>query len=304
MGARTFFLAMLIALGGAANLAAITVADTTGWNAWQTNGTTRAMTDPVDSGLSTSVVDFTGGISQQAGALNGAQSIMWQVQAPAAAITSKGAFTGTIGIGVGLVNDPNTVNFVMLLSAPSSGANGNGQVKPVVQFASIGSTTNGGATASTPQTLTWATAGNAAGTAAASDALSAGTSASSTYNSSASTGLVTFALSYASLQQAIQAYAGTTFSGFVVDDFTQLNFVAFTASSATTGAVNGDLFGTVSTNNTSTATFTTLGMGTALIRPGGGPIPEPSTIYQLGGFISVGLLGFLWRRRRAASRAV
>ena len=291
-GVRVAMVADLVALGGASNLSAITVTDTTGWSAWNTFGTTSAMTDQnaTDSGISKQAVNFNGSISQQAGALNGASSIMWQVNT---ASTSGAQLKGFVGLGVGLSDNANAINFVILLDGGA----------PAVQFASMGATTNAGAVASSPNTLAWAAAGNAAGNAGSSNALSAGTSSTSTYNKAS--GVVTFALSYATLQQAIRSYAGSTFSGFVVDDLTHLNFVAFTDSSSTyNGAVNGDLFATSNTNQGSTASFTSLGMGTTLIRPGGGPIPEPAAIYQLGGFLGVGLLGLFWRRRRAAGRPV
>jgi hypothetical protein len=268
---------------------AIAVTDTTGWTAWNTSGTTTAMTDgtptPTDSGISNSAANFTGGIYQKAGLLGSDQSVMWRVETNEPGGSKK--FDGVIGLGVGLTDNPNEINFVMLLSA----SNQNQQV----QFASMSGL---GGVANSPSELTWGTVGNAAGSAGGSESLN-----TSTYNKNA--GVITFALSYATLQQAIQSYAGAAFSSLVVDDLTHLNFVAFTDSNVNyNGPVNGDLFGTSNTNIGSTASFTSQGMGTTLIRPGGGPIPEPAAIYQLGGFFGVGLLGFLWRRRRAAKQAV
>lgn len=289
---RVAVLAALLAMGGTMDLLAIAVTDTTGWTAWNTFGTTTPMTDKNtgDKKISNQAANFNGGISQQAGSLNGVDSIMWRVNTTS---TGAGAFNGVIGLGVGLTDNANAINFTILLDGSTTS----------VQFASMGTTTNAGAVASSPNTLAWAAAGNAAGTAGSFDALSAGTSSTSTYNKVS--GVVTFALSYATLQQAIRSYAGSTFSSFVVDDLTHLNFVAFTDSSSTyNGQVNGDLFATSNTNKGSTSSFTSLGMGTTLIRPGGGPIPEPAAIFQLGGFIGVGLLGYFWRRRRAAKQAV
>jgi hypothetical protein len=283
--------AALLAVLGTVDLMAIAVTDTTGWTAWNTSGTTTAMTDittPADSGISNSAADFTGGIYQKAGLLGSDQSVMWQVETNEPGGSEK--FAGVIGLGVGLTDNPNEINFVMLLSA----SNQNQQV----QFASM---TGLGGVANSPSELTWGTVGNSAGDAGSSNNLT-----SSTYNKSS--GVITFALSYATLQQAIQSYAGAAFSSFVVDDLTHLNFVAFTDSSVDSGGVpiDGDLFGAASTATTrsSTASFTSQGMGTTLIRPGGGPIPEPAAIYQLGGFIGVVLLGFFWRRRRAAKQSV
>lgn len=286
---RVAVLAALLAMGGTMDLLAIAVTDTTGWTAWNTFGTTTPMTDTTttDSGISTSVVNFTGGIYQQAGLLGGDQSVMWRVDTATTASTKR--FNGVIGLGVGLTDNPNEINFVMLLSATNAAQR--------VRFASM---TGAGGVANSPSELTWGAVGNSAGDAGSSNNLT-----SSTYNKSS--GVITFALSYATLQQAIQSYAGAAFSSFVVDDLTHLNFVAFTDSSATSGGVpiNGDLFGAASTSTTrsSTSSFTSLGMGTTLIRPGGGPIPEPAAIFQLGGFVGVGLIGFFWRRRRAAKQA-
>lgn len=289
-GARMALVAALLAVVGTANLMAIAVTDTAGWTAWNTSGTTTAMTEmtTTDTGIPGSAVDFTGGISQQAGLIGSTQSIMWQVATNETGGSNK--FGGTIGLGVGLTDNPNEINFVVLLTA----SNPNQQV----QFASM---TGPGGVANSPSELTWGTVGNAARSAGESDSLN-----NNTYNKNA--GVITFALSYATLQQAIRTYAGAAFSSFVVDDLTHLNFVAFTDSSIDSGGVpiDGDLFGAASTATTrsSTASFTLQGMGTTLIRPGGGPIPEPAAIYQLGGFVGVGLLGFLWRRRRAAKQAV
>ncbi len=286
---RVAVLAALLAMGGTMDLLAIAVTDTTGWTAWNTFGTTTPMTDTTttDSGISTSVVNFTGGIYQQAGLLGGDQSVMWRVDTATTASSKR--FNGVIGLGVGLTDNPNEINFVMLLSATNAAQR--------VRFASM---TGAGGVANSPSELTWGAVGNSAGDAGSSNNLT-----SSTYNKSS--GVITFALSYATLQQAIQSYAGAAFSSFVVDDLTHLNFVAFTDSSATSGGVpiNGDLFGAASTSTTrsSTSSFTSLGMGTTLIRPGGGPIPEPAAIFQLGGFVGVGLIGFFWRRRRAAKQA-
>ena len=276
LGVRMAVWLGLMVLGGA-ELTAITVTDTTGWNAWTTYGTTTAMTDANarDKKISSQAANFTGSIYQQAGDLAGTSSIMWQVNT-----ASTGTLPGVIGLGVGLTDNANAINFVILLNGATSS----------VQFASMGTTTNAGTIASSPSTLVWATAGNAAGTANSSNALSSGTSATSTYNKT-SAGVVTF--------------AGSAFSSFTVDDLTHLNFVAFTDSSSTyNGAINGDLFATSNTNKGSTSTFTSLGMGTSLIRPGGGPIPEPAAVFQLGGLLGVGLLGVFWRRRRTAGRAV
>jgi hypothetical protein len=285
--------AALLAVVGTVNLMAIAVTDTTGWTAWNTFGTTTAMTDgaptPTDSGISSNAANFTGGISQQAGLLGSDQSVMWQVETNETGGGKK--FDGVIGLGVGLTDNPNEINFVMLLSATNT--------TPRLRFASM---TGAGGVANSPSELTWGAVGNSAGSSGSSNTLT-----TSTYNKTNS-GVITFALSYATLQQAIQSYAGAAFSSFVVDDLTHLNFVAFTDSSRTSGGVpiNGDLFGAASTSTTrsSTSTFTSLGMGTTLIRPGGGPIPEPAAIYQLGGFIGVGLLVFFWRRRRGAKQAV
>jgi hypothetical protein len=291
-GVRAAVLAALLAVVGTVDLMAIAVTDTTGWTAWNTFGSTTPMTDgtptPTDSGISSNAADFTGVVSQQAGLIGSTQSVMWQVETNETGGGKK--FDGVIGLGVGLTDNPNEVNFVMLLSATNATQR--------LRFASM---TGAGGVADSPSELTWGTVGNSAGSAGSSNTLTA-----STYNKT-SAGVITFALSYATLQQAIQSYAGAAFSSFVVDDLTHLNFVAFTDSSATSGgvAINGDLFGAASTATTrsSTATFTSLGMGTTLIRPGGGPIPEPAAIYQLGGFVGVGLLGFFWRRRRGAKQA-
>jgi hypothetical protein len=99
-GVRVAVLAALLAMGGTLDLLAIAVTDTTGWTAWNTFGTTTAMTDgtptPTDSGISSNAADFTGVVSQQAGLIGSTQSIMWQVETGETGGGKK--FDGVIGL--------------------------------------------------------------------------------------------------------------------------------------------------------------------------------------------------------------
>ena len=128
-GVRAVVVAALVAVVGTVNVLAIAVTDTTGWTAWTASGTTTAMTDTTttDTGVPGSAVNFTGGISQQAGLIGSTQSIRWQVATNETGGSKKN--DGVIGLGVGLTDNPSEINFVVLLSAESS--------RQWVQFASM-----------------------------------------------------------------------------------------------------------------------------------------------------------------------
>jgi len=165
-GVRAAVLAALVAVVGTVNVLAIAVTDTTGWTAWTASGTTTAMTDTTttDSGIPNSAPNFTGGISQQAGLIGSTQSVMWLVDTNQTGGANK--IDGVIGFGVGLTDNANEINFVMLLSATNQ--------TQTVQFASLGGSGN---VANSPSELVWDTVGNSAGTSGSSNTLT-----TSTYN--------------------------------------------------------------------------------------------------------------------------
>jgi hypothetical protein len=258
---------------------AMSLTDTSGWNAWTTPAGV-AMTDPLaDQQTGQGQDDFVGGFKQQAGYLgtDTVKSIMWQTQM--AKYDSKG-FSGSVELGLDLTGN-GSLNLIMKVSDKTGD----------ITFATPGTGAN-----NSPSTTSWGNF-NSTGVIAltASNYNYAAVPSGTTSYGASTNAYVTFAISYTNLQAAIRAYAGTAFSSFVVNDFTALSFVAFTSTQG--NAINQDLFGT-NGNTSSSSTFASLGAGTSLIRPGGGPIPEPAAFYQLGGFIGVGALGYFLRRRR------
>ena len=115
---------------------------------------------------------------------------------------------------------------------------------------------------------------------------------------------VTFAIGYSQLQTAIRTYAvdptsGTptapAFTSYTVSDNSMMSLIAFTSTQG--NAINQDLFGTTRNTNSS-ATYSSLGVGTAWGRPDG-TIPEPATFFQLGGLLMTGVAVRFWRTRKS-----
>lgn len=107
---------------------------------------------------------------------------------------------------------------------------------------------------------------------------------------------LTFAVSYADLQTAVRALTGN--STVTIGASTVMSFLAVTAQ--TSNSLNQDIYGTsVQASNTLTTTWTALGAFSDPLFANGSRIPEPATVVQAGMFALVGLVGFIWRRRRA-----
>jgi hypothetical protein len=265
---------------------AINVTDTTGWNGWITPGETL-MTDPAGDqqtgqGQDDIVGDSTyAAIAQKAGTIGGVDSIAWQVRMNK--YDTKG-FGGNFELGLDLDGN-GSVDVVMKMSDK------NGQT---ITFATVGAGAN-----NSPSTTTW-------GSFTGSISLTG-----STYNyqqaydgsnfSGTGDAFVTFAISFANLQNAIRTYAAPAFSSFVVDYTTRISFIAFTSRQG--NAINQDLFGT-SGNANSSSTFAALDASTAQMTPYG-IVPEPATYVQLAILLMVGsLLAYKRRRARPATKLV
>lgn len=257
---------------------AISVTDASGWNAWTTgNGT--VMTDTAgDQQTGQGQDDFVGdttyaGFQQKAGTIGGADSIAWRVRMNK--YDTKG-FGGSLELGLDLDGD-GAIELIMKMTDKS------GQT---LTFATPGTGAN-----NSPSTTSW-------GTFAGSLALGA-----STYNyqqatdgsafSGTADAFVTFAISFANLQNAVRTYAGTEFASYTLNYDTRISFIAFTSTQG--NAINQDLFGTTG-NLTSSSTFASLGAGTGPMNASG-IVPEPSTYAQVGVFLLAG--GWMtWRRVR------
>ena len=301
-------------MGISSGLAQTSVGTTTGWIAWNSGLTGNLMADPgADQQTGQGTDDFIGNGStvpammQQAGTLSantgGGTYILFRARMGKYTSAGFGAGNGAnLSLGIDL-NDNGSLDLIMDLNTKTS---------IIVQFAQPGTGANTG-----PSTTSW---GNFAGAITlasyeydyrqTTDSIvlnSNGTSGTptdqngSTASSYASNAWVTFAITYANLQTAVRAYAkdgltGGTFAGYTLDDLSHLSFIGFTSTQG--NAINQDLLGTEKNMN-SILTFAQLGATTTYIRPGGGPIPEPSSVYQLGGLLGGGLLIEAWRRRKA-----
>ncbi len=110
--------------------------------------------------------------------------------------------------------------------------------------------------------------------------------------------IMTFAISFTNLQQAIRDMGtvnGTNWSTFVFDASTPVSFLAYTSGQA--NAFNQDLWGGNFTA-TSSATWTSLGAFTDIVTPSGAKVPEAGTVVQVGVMFCTVLGIGLWRMRQ------
>lgn len=218
---------------------------------------------------------------------------------------NPGGNGGNFSLGLDLTND-GRMDLIMRLSYKGTTPSSN----VFISFAKPGTGANDG-----PSTTSWGNFTTPSYTASlttetynyrpVNDGVTIGPTGNQGYTAN---GWNTFGISYANLQSAIRAYAGyftlsggvytesvNYFQNYVYDDATGVSFIAFTSTQG--NAINQDLLGT-NGNTNSTSTFATLGSGTSVNYPSGGPIPEPSAFLQLGGLIGAGVVGMMFRRRR------
>jgi hypothetical protein len=283
----------------------VSVTDTSGWNPWRT-GSGAVMVDVGgDQQTGQGADDFIGNSTGQYAFMQNSgylasdptnQYVLFRTRM--GNYQSKG-FGGNLEIGLDLTGS-GSVNLIMKMQDKTG--------TQTLTFASPGAGAN-----NSPSTTTWGTfTGSIALTTntynyvAVTDGVtlnSNGTGTGDTNSSKSTTytanSWVTFAISYANLQNAIRTYAVDTsgalaFTTYTVNDNSMMSFIGFTSTQG--NAINQDLFGTNGNVNSST-TFANLGAGTALLNTHG-TIPEASTVYQLGAFLLVGAYAG-WRRRKA-----
>ncbi|MDI1335596.1 MAG: hypothetical protein PSU94_05365 [Lacunisphaera sp.] len=122
-------------------------------------------------------------------------------------------------------------------------------------------------------------------------------SVASTAPSAHTNKIMTFAVSFANLQQAIRDMGtvnGTNWSSFVFDATTPISFLAYTSGQP--NAFNQDLFGGNFTA-TASATWSSLGAFTDTVTPSGAKVPEAGTMVQVGVLLGTLLGVSLWRAR-------
>ncbi|MFA6287642.1 MAG: hypothetical protein WC661_09690 [Opitutaceae bacterium] len=293
----------------------VSVADSTGWIAWNSGLTGNFLSDPgADQQTGQGTDDYIGNAStpammQQAGYLASDTGqtnklIFFRARMGKYSASGFGAGNGAnLSLGIDLTNN-GSLDLIMDLNVKGSVAK--------IEFAAPGTGANTG-----PSTTSW---GNFFGaitldastydyrSATATDGITLNSNGTSgvptdqngdTASSYAANAWVTFAISYANLQNAIRLYAtetGTDFSTYTLYEVSFLSFIGFTSTQG--NAINQDLLGTEGNTN-STMTFAELGVSTTYIRPGGDPVPEPAAVFQLGGLLGTGLLVWAWRRRKA-----
>lgn len=110
---------------------------------------------------------------------------------------------------------------------------------------------------------------------------------------------ITFAIKFSDLQAAARALTGNT--TFTLSYSTQMAFVAWTATQ--TQSINQDVNGA---SGIPTTTWSSMGAFTDYVDATGAkkPIPEASTVFQIGGLLFVGLAGRCWFRRKARFPAI
>jgi len=273
---------------------AVSVSDTSGWNAWvKPDG--QLITDPAgDQQTGQGADDFVGdttyaGFYQKAGQVGGVDSLLLRSRMNKYDGPNQWGNGGNWGVGMD-VDGNGSVDLIMMMSE------GSGNVNNRTRTITWGQPGTGANTS--PSTTTW--------TFPTQTAISLTTTGNATYNvmqaydgsafSGTADSLLTFAVSFASLQAAVRTY--TSFTTFTMSYTTRLSFISFTSTQD--NALNQDLFGT-SGNTSSTSTWAQLGSITAPI-DAYGRVPEPSTYAQIAGLLAAGAFVY-WRRRRAANRS-
>lgn len=284
-GDGTWLLAVVTLAIASSAQAQIALTDTAGWNAWTNSLTGAVIADTqADQQTGQGQDDFVGdstfyAFKQKAGQLNGVDTVAFQVRMDK--YDAKNQFSGMLTLGMDL--DGNGSLDLLMQADDKSQTKG-------VWFATPGAGAN-----DAPSTTTW---GNFAGKIAFT---------ASTYNyqqvydgstfGGNTDAFVSFAISFADLQNAIRTYASGAFSSLTVDYMTQISYIAFTTTQG--NAINQDLLG-VPKNYSTTTTYASLG---ALTPPmnSWGVVPEPATYAQLAAMLLAG--GLVTYRRRAKRKA-
>jgi hypothetical protein len=188
------------------------------------------------------------------------------------------------------VNSTNTTPSLDFLK-PGTGANTSPSTTSSASYTTTASLTLNKTTGSAPITFNYA-------------ATPAGDNYTGTSGLSVQNMYLTFAISYANLQQAIRDMGtvnGTNFSTFTVNSGTAFSFMVFTSQQD--NAFNQDLYGGAITS-TSTSTWSSLGAFSTQLTASGHPVPELSTIAQTGALLLVALAVVVWRKRQNESALV
>ncbi|MBI2814723.1 MAG: hypothetical protein HYX71_10605 [Opitutae bacterium] len=240
--------------------------------------------------------DFVGdatyaGFQQKAGTVSGTDSILFRARFDTFTAADKWGNGGNFGIGMDL-NGDGAIDLITMYSEGSGAVAGRSRT---ITFGQPGAGAN-----NSPSTTTWTfptqTAINLA--------------VNTTYDYVAATDFagfngtqdawLTFALTFADLQNAIRTYA-TGFSTYTVTYSSLISFIGFTSQQ--TNALNQDLYGAGVGGTTSATTFAALGALTAPINAYGS-VPEPATCAQVGLLLlAAGVVAYRQRKPATAGRS-
>lgn len=294
LGKRGLVTAGLCLAGLVQAQTAISVTDTTGWNAWVSASTGATIQDLLgDQQTGQTTDDFVGdatyaGFQQKAGTIRGADYILFRARFDTFSGADKWGNGGNFGIGMDL-NGDGAIDLITMYTEGSGNVSGRSRT---VTFGTPGTGAN-----NSPSTTSW--------TFPAQTAINL--TVNTTYDLVAATDFagfngtqdawLTFGVSFANLQNAIRTYALGSYSTYTMDYTTKIAFIGFTSQQS--NALNQDLYGAGVGGTTSTSSFASLGALTAPI-DAFGTVPEPATYAQVGMLLTAaGLMA--WRRRKSAT---
>lgn len=287
------FSALCMAASDVQAQTAVTVQDTTGWNAWQTPAGSLIQDPQTDQQTGQTTDDFVGdatyaGFQQKAGTIGGTDSIMFRARFDTISAADKWGNGGNFGIGMDLDGN-GSIDLITMYTEGSGNVNGRSRT---VTFGTPGAGAN-----NSPSTTSWTFQTQTA----------INLTLNTTYDLVAATDYagfngtqdawLTIGLSFADLQNAIRTYAVGSFSTYTLTYDSRISYIGFTSQQA--NALNQDLYGAGVGGTTSTSSFTSLGAMTAPI-DSFGKVPEPATYAQVGMFLFAGGL-LAYRKRKAAA---
>lgn len=273
---------------------AVSVTDTTGWNAWAKADLSPLAEITTDQQTGQGADDFAAdatyaGFYQKAGTIGGADHLLFRARFDKFDGADQWGNGGNFGIGMD-VNGDGAVDLIMMMSESSGNAANRTRT---IQWGDPGTGANTG-----PSTTTWSFPTQTAINLATNSTYDvAQTTDGSMLNGTADM-FLSFAVSFANLQAAVRAY--TPFTAFTMTYNTRMSYIGFTSTQA--NSLNQDLFGT-SGNTSSTLTWAELGSITGPSNAWG-VVPEPATYAQVAVMLGVaGLVGYRrWKRRADSGR--
>ena len=274
---------------------AVSVLDTTGWNAW-TKADLTTMSDPrADQQTGQGADDFASDATyaaffQKAGTINiggtPTDHLLFRARMDKYDAPDQWGNGGNFGIGMDVDGD-GALDLIMMMTESSGNVNNRTRT---ITWGDPGTGANTG-----PSTTTWTFPTQTAIT------LTVNTTYDATVAPDSNIGgnpdlFLSFAVSFANLQAAVRAY--TPYTTFTMTYDTRLSYIGFTTTQA--NALNQDLFGTAGNTN-STLTWAQLGTITGPSNAYG-IVPEPATYAQMAALLLAGGV-VAWRRRRAQRAA-